>query len=315
MRRSPRVDVRRVGWPLPPVDADHGEGGEAVGEQQTDEAVAARHVDGPLDGGRARAASACRRLAALDDRVRVAAQDRLLRLREDLAALENLLDAREAAVVPLQLGKDLWKKRPARHQLSQVPPQHEPFVRREAGDGHVRRDAGAVRTRSRREAVEKRGEGEGAGDERPLLVERERRLGPAAALKGGPVPRCRRLRRAVLLARQVLLELLFAVKRQCADGARVERSRGGWLVVSDSTLPLSSPIIGCSSASVVGVELLDASQACYCPAIASVPSTSEHAASDGGMVVTLTIRAPASWSVRGHRPRAPRRRLEGRAEE
>mmetsp|Transcript_7964 Transcript_7964/g.26325 ORF Transcript_7964/g.26325 Transcript_7964/m.26325 type:complete len:268 (+) Transcript_7964:492-1295(+) len=267
MRRSPRVDVRRVGWPLPPVDADHGEGGEAVGEQQTDEAVAARHVDGPLDGGRARAASACRRLAALDDRVRVAAQDRLLRLREDLAALENLLDAREAAVVPLQLGKDLWKKRPARHQLSQVPPQHEPFVRREAGDGHVRRDAGAVRTRSRREAVEKRGEGEGAGDERPLLVERERRLGPAAALKGGPVPRCRRLRRAVLLARQVLL------------------------------------------------ELLDASQACYCPAIASVPSTSEHAASDGGMVVTLTIRAPASWSVRGHRPRAPRRRLEGRAEE
>lgn len=73
----------------------------------TDEAVAARHVDGPLDGGRARAASACRRLAALDDRVRVAAQDRLLRLREDLAALENLLDAREAAVLPLELGKDL----------------------------------------------------------------------------------------------------------------------------------------------------------------------------------------------------------------
>jgi len=72
----------------------------------TDEAVAARHVDGPLDG-RARAASACRRLAALDDCVRVAAQDRLLRLREDLAALENLLDAREAAVLPLELGKDL----------------------------------------------------------------------------------------------------------------------------------------------------------------------------------------------------------------
>eukprot|EP00966_Prymnesium_polylepis_P112872 2610771-Prymnesium_polylepis.1 len=56
----------------------------------------------------------------------------LLRVKEGLRTLEDLLDTAIPRVAPLQLGPHLGEQRARRHQFVQVAPHLQPFTRSQA---------------------------------------------------------------------------------------------------------------------------------------------------------------------------------------